>query len=325
MDDKEHVEIESFFEAQIMETEPEYMAPVRPSGVAEEAPPSRVTREKVVISLGGSLLYSSDEECPKVDMDYLREVAGRLRDLSNRYQIFVVAGGGRLAKELVSIARSLGADEASLDQIGILASRLNARLLKIALDQKDPVIPESLDEAVLQPHDRIVVMGGTHPGHTTDAVAAMLAEVVGAARLIIATDVNGVYSEDPKENPEAVRFERLNARDLVLITFNPDASAGSSGVIDPLASRIIARSGITTCILNGRDLDGLVNSVMGGEFDGTRVEAESESALGVEMEERMKDRVREMAERAKKEAERRERRLLLRRLRKKEEETGEEE
>ncbi|MDQ3881765.1 MAG: UMP kinase, partial [Thermoproteota archaeon] len=112
----------------------------------------------------------------------LKRYARMLSEISEKVQPVVVAGGGKLARDYISTARSLGSDEASLDILGIEVSRLNARLMIVALgEQAYPSVPEDLEEvneAVIA--NRIVVTGGLHPGQSTNATAALIAEKVKA-------------------------------------------------------------------------------------------------------------------------------------------------
>src|SRR5206468_3999948 len=84
--------------------------------------------EKVVVSLGGSVLVPGDD-----DARYLRDVARLFRDVSSRVKLFVVTGGGRVARYYIETGRSVGIRERSLDEFGIAVTRLNARLLSAAL------------------------------------------------------------------------------------------------------------------------------------------------------------------------------------------------
>src|SRR5256885_11790705 len=87
-----------------------------------------VHMEKVVVSLGGSVLVPGDD-----DARYLRSLAGLLRDVSMRVKLFVVTGGGRIARYYIETGRSLGIGERNLDQFGIAGTRLHARLPSAAL------------------------------------------------------------------------------------------------------------------------------------------------------------------------------------------------
>lgn len=185
--------------------------------------------------------------------DFIREFAGVLRNSGKK--IFVVIGGGKLARKFIGIAREIGCDEGYLDEIGIAATRLNARLLIAALDADCyPVPAEGFDEAIIASRNfKFVIMGGTHPGHTTDGVAAMLAERVSAERMLNATNVKGVYTEDPRGNPEAQLFKHMPPSKLVEIALAMETGAGKSAVLDPLAARLVKRTGIPTLVLDGRD------------------------------------------------------------------------
>jgi len=145
--------------------------------------------ETVVLSLGGSILAPGEP-----DAAFLRLLADALRSLARSRRLFVVTGGGRTARAYIEAGRALGAPEPYLDRLGIKITRLNARLLIAALGGKSPdEMPHTIEEAVAAGGSaRLVVMGGTTPGHTTDAVAAELAQAVHAARLVNATSVDGV-------------------------------------------------------------------------------------------------------------------------------------
>lgn len=149
---------------------------------------------KIVIIIGGSVLM--EDSNPKK----FREYAKILRDLSKDHKIWIVIGGGKPAREYIALARSLGANEAQCDDIGIDVTRLNAKLLKIALgDSAYPEIAKNFQEALkFSESKKIVIMGGTEPAHSTDAVGAILAEFVDADILINLTSVDGFYDKDPK-------------------------------------------------------------------------------------------------------------------------------
>ncbi len=189
------------------------------------------------------------------------------------HELGLVVGGGRVARDYIRAGRVLGANEMALDQLGIGVTRLNARLLVAAMEgQAAPTPPEDYEEAaaVISRGD-VPVMGGMVPGQTTDAVAAALAETVGADRLVYATSVPGVYSADPDENPDASRYEEISTDDLVDIIAEIDMSAGSNAPVDLLAAKIIQRSGTRTVVLDGDDPEAVRRAIDTGEHDGTEV------------------------------------------------------
>jgi len=97
------------------------------------------------------------------------------------------------------------------------------------------------------------------------------ARAIGARVLVNATNVDGVYSEDPRKNPDAVRFESLTPEELIEIV-GESHTAGNSTVIDPVAARVIREGGLRTLILDGRDLQNMENAILGRPFRGTLVQ-----------------------------------------------------
>src|SRR3989442_5179854 len=160
----------------------------------------RVHMEKVVVSLGGSVLVPGDD-----DARYLRDLAALFREVSERVKLFVVRGGGRIARYYIETGRELGIGERTLDEFGIAVTRLNARLLAAALAGRANREPATTyaEAAKMARRHPIVVMAGTRPGHTTDRVRASLARFVHAARIVNATSVGGVHTTEPPEDPQA--------------------------------------------------------------------------------------------------------------------------
>jgi uridylate kinase len=231
--------------------------------------------KKVVLSLGGSVLMPSLEE------NRLAEYASVLRNLSGKASLLVVVGGGGEARRYIGIMRDLGVDEGTSDEVGILITRLNATLLIAALgDDAYPKVAESHAEAKKYAESgKIVVMGGITPGQTTDAVAAVLAERVGAAVFINATSVDGIYSADPKKDQNATRFDAITPQKLLEIVGGTALGAGSNTVLDIVAARVVERSNIPLVVLDGRDPKDLTAALLTGKFRGTVVSKSKKNPL----------------------------------------------
>ncbi|TAJ44458.1 UMP kinase [Methanofollis fontis] len=223
--------------------------------------------KKMVLSLGGSILV------PSLEAHTVSEYAAVLIQMALRGQVYVVVGGGGEARRYIGAARSLGINEAASDEIGIMVTRINATLLVYALgDAAYPAVAESYRQAKeFGESGKIVVMGGVTPGQTTDAVSAVLAETVGADLIINGTSVDGIYSADPKADPEAQRYDRMSAQDLLSIISAARLDAGSNTVIDIVAAKIVERSGIPLLVVDGRNPENLSKAVCEGTFSGTIV------------------------------------------------------
>jgi len=222
----------------------------------------------LVYSLGGSILAGRTAQ-------RLSLYAAALKELAAEHQIFVVVGGGKIAREYIEKARALGASEMFCDLIGINATKLNSSLLVAALGDAAPQeIPDSYALAArLARPGRIVVMGGVAPGQTTDAVAALLAEYVHADRLIIPTSVDGVYTADPERDPSSKKLDSMTPQALAALASQTEMKAGSRSPVDPLAAKIIERSRIPTAIVLGSKIENLKKGALGGHT-GTEIKQE---------------------------------------------------
>jgi uridylate kinase len=214
---------------------------------------------KIVITIGGSIIIK--------DHDYKKfeDYAKILKDINEEHEIFVVVGGGTTARDYIGIARDLGVSEAMCDDIGIEVTRLNAKLLIAALgDSAYPVVPNNFREAMqFASSNRIVIMGGTEPAHSTDAVGSILAEFVGAELLINATSVDGLYDKDPNKYPDAEMFTKVKPSKMMELMSTKDIKAGTYEFFDMTAIQIIKRSGIKTVILNGGDASNIKTAING--------------------------------------------------------------
>jgi len=219
---------------------------------------------KIVISLGGIFF---------ADAAQTKAVAEVLEELAESHRIYVVTGGGQPAREYIKIARELGANEAICDYIGIAATRINANLLISALHNAYPepfAGYKEAAEATVKECGHIAVMGGVSPGYTTDAVAAILAEYINADIIIDVTSVDGVYDADPHVYPNAKKYDKLTPKELLNIVMKEELKAGSRIVIDPVAAKMIERSGIKTIVIDGSNPRNILDAV-NGKHSGTEI------------------------------------------------------
>ena len=223
---------------------------------------------RVVVCIGGSVL------APELDPRRVEGNAEVIEGLAAEgCSVGTVVGGGGVARDYIGAARDLGANEVQLDRIGIDVTRINARLLIAALGPEvDPKVAhdyEGAGDAVRR--GDVSVMGGVMPGQTTDAVAAALAEYVGADLLVYATSVDGVYSADPDGDPDAEKYDRLTPGELVDVIAPMSRDAGASAPVDLLAAKLIERSGMRTIVLDGTDPERVGAAVRRGDHGGTDV------------------------------------------------------
>ncbi|OGS41111.1 MAG: hypothetical protein A3K77_07250 [Euryarchaeota archaeon RBG_13_31_8] len=219
--------------------------------------------ESIVVALGGSVILSDD-----ITISYFNNLAILLKDLSKKYKIYLVIGGGKTARAYIKLGRDLNLNEETLDQIGIEITRLNAKIIANIVDISNKYIPQTTDEA-MNVKKQVVVMGGTTPGHSTDMVGAELSEKIGASKYIIATNVDGVYDKDPNKFKDAIQLKEISIKQLIEKYGTRWDSAGQNVVIDGPALEIIDRAHIPTFVLNGKKLDELKKAIIGQTFNGT--------------------------------------------------------
>ncbi|MBR9689609.1 MAG: UMP kinase [Candidatus Altiarchaeota archaeon] len=155
-----------------------------------------------------------------------------------------VSGAGTQAKAIVDGYRSFNFSEGFLDQLGIELTHVNARALARIIGGVYCRDFSQIDANKL----RKPVTGGQIPGQSTDAVAAELADFLGADVLILVKDVGGLYNQDPKEDKGARVIHTLGFDEL-LSYVKDDTRAGHYGVIDNQAIQVIRRSKIKTHVV----------------------------------------------------------------------------
>ena len=229
---------------------------------------NKVSKQKkiLVIKLSGSVFNF------KTTSKSLKEYAQVLLDIQTKVQPVVVSGGGIIARHYVNLARSLGSDESSLDEMGIEISRLNAMLLSAALgDYVYPVIPSNLEEiSIACQSGKIIISGGLHPGQSTNATAALICEKIKADRFLNATDVDGIYDSDPKKNAKAKMFEEITIKKCLDLLNNESTQAGNYELMDIVAMKVIERSKIPTYVIKS-DPKVIRNLILKNRQTGTKI------------------------------------------------------
>ena len=231
----------------------------------------------IVVAIGGSLLRPEVQEKHVWLNDLIMIIRERV---AAGDRLGLVIGGGAPAREGISLAKPLIDDDYHLDKIGIAATRLNATIIREAFTEAgisvSGIIPTSVNEAIQLLEERpVVVMGGTEPGHTTDAVAIRLAIAVNASKCIIATNVGKVFNEDPRKNPNAKSFDFLTHDELQQIVGPAEhKEAGKSSVVDPIAVSEATKANLELNIIDGRKIERIKHTILGSNFDGTKISSE---------------------------------------------------
>lgn len=165
-----------------------------------------------------------------IDVDALHHMAKEIADAVHRkIQLSIVVGGGNIWRGTSD--RAKGIDRVTADYMGMLATLINSMALQDALEKME--VPTRVLSAIeiaklAEPYIRrrairhlekgrvVIFAGGTgNPYFSTDTTAALRAIEIDADVLVKGTQVDGVYSDDPRTNPKAKRFKELTAMQAI--------------------------------------------------------------------------------------------------------------
>lgn len=223
-----------------------------------------------LISLGGSLLVPDD-----IATGFLLEFKEVLiRRIKSGEKFVIVAGGGWTARHYIEAGANVATiTDEDKDWLGIHATRLNAHLLRTVFrEYAHPRIstnPHDLEDFYHFKED-ILVAAGWRPGFSTDYVATVLAKYLDIRTILNLTNVDGVYSADPRDDPKATRYERLDwptFRRLIGDEWSP----GLNAPFDPVASKLAEEQNLEVVIMDGRDLANLKAYFEKGPSRGTLI------------------------------------------------------
>lgn len=196
---------------------------------------------RVLLKVSGEALMGTQSF--GIDTDTVDRIAADVRDAVNAgSQICMVIGGGNIFRGLAGAAK--GIERATADYMGMLATVMNALAMQAALERQG--IPSRVQSAipmstVCEPYIRrrairhmekgrvVIFAAGTgNPFFTTDTAAALRAAEMGCNAMLKGTQVDGVYSADPKKDPKAERYEFLSYHEVLARNLQVmDASAVS--------------------------------------------------------------------------------------------------
>jgi len=217
-----------------------------------------------VISLGGSRIIPKE-----VDDKFLKRFKKLIESHSSK-KFVVVTGGGSTARKYISALKRLGRKTKSQSLAGINVTRLHARFMtrffgKIANEE----IPLNMKKVKsLLGKNQIVFCGALRyrKKNTSDGTAAKIAGYLGVP-FINLTNVNGLYSSDPKENKDAKFVKKITWKKFNLISSKIKYSAGQHFVLDQTAAKIIQKKKIPTYIVGS--ITAIDNIIKSKNFKGT--------------------------------------------------------
>lgn len=195
--------------------------------------------QRIILKISGEALAGENKFGLNEEM--LGQVARQVKEIHDiGVQVAIVVGGGNFWRGRTS--KSM--DRATADYMGMLATVINAMALQdsfeaigiptrvqTAIEMKEVAEPYIRRRAISQLNNNEVVIFGAGTGNpffSTDTTAALRAAEIEADVILLAKNVDGVYSDDPQTNPDAVRFTELSHREVLEMDLKVmDATAAS--------------------------------------------------------------------------------------------------
>lgn len=240
----------------------------------------RAAYKRIVLKLSGEAL--AGPEGHGIDPNRAEEIASKVKAVHGLgAQVGIVIGGGNLWRGQIGVSR--GMEQSTADHMGMIATVMNGLALQDALERmgvstrvQTAVEMNTIAEPYIRlrairhlEKGRVVIMtGGTgNPYFTTDTAAALRAMEIGADVIIKATKVNGVYSADPKVDPDAVRYARLNYDQVLQSRFE---------VMDMTAFTLCHENNMPIIVLDFWSDDDLYRAVQGQFEVGTLIDMQGQ-------------------------------------------------
>ncbi|MFV9875354.1 MAG: UMP kinase [Rickettsiales endosymbiont of Dermacentor nuttalli] len=240
----------------------------------------KLTYKRVLLKISGEALMGSQKFGH--DHNVIDEISCDIKTVYDQgIEICLVVGGGNIYRGISAAAA--GMERASADYIGMLATVMNALTLQNVLEQKGVstrVLSAIPMTTICEPYirrravrhmekNRIVIFaaGTGNPFFTTDTAAALRAVEMGCNAIFKGTQVDGVYSADPKCNTEVVRYNQLHykevlAQDLAVMDASAIALAKDNNI--PIIVFSIKNKDAFCEVVNGRGNFTIINGVIGG-------------------------------------------------------------
>ena len=235
------------------------------TSLAAAQPPLRF--RKVLLKVSGEVLMGDTPY--GIDMNTVDGVARDVAEIVKLgVELCLVIGGGNIFRGLSGAAK--GMDRTSADYMGMLATVMNALAMQNALERHgvDTRVQSAIPMAqVCEPYIRrravrhlekgrvVIFAAGTgNPFFTTDTAAALRAAEMGCDALMKGTSVDGVYTADPKRDPDAKRYDRLSYLEVL---------SQDLKVMDASAISLMRESGIPIVVFSIRRTGALVDVMLG--------------------------------------------------------------
>ncbi|CAN5464645.1 UMP kinase [soil metagenome] len=231
--------------------------------------------KRVLLKLSGEALMGDDAY--GINRQTIQRMTADVAEVARLgIELAIVIGGGNIFRGIAPGAA--GMDRATADYMGMLATVMNAMALEDALKGAgiEARVQSALNiEQVVEPYIRpkalryleegkvVIFAAGTgNPFFTTDTAAALRGSEIGAEIVLKATKVDGIYTSDPKKNPDAKRYEKISFDDAIIQNLQ---------VMDATAFALCRDQRLPIKVFSITKPGALMRAVMNEEGEGTLV------------------------------------------------------
>ena len=229
-----------------------------------------------VLSVGGSIVAPQTP-----DVDFLRQFTLTIREWLKEdagRKIIMVVGGGAPARNYQDAYRKIceqqgaTASDNEADWIGITATYLNAQLLKACFADLCPnsVVYNPTEPSIFA--GQVLIAAGWKPGFSTDYDAVLLAEKFSANCVVNLSNIEKVYTDDPRKNPDAKPIDKISW-DKFIEMVGTEWTPGKNLPFDPIASAKARKMGLKVICASGKNIENLKNILNEKSFVGTTIQA----------------------------------------------------
>ncbi|MGI5058396.1 UMP kinase [Treponema pectinovorum] len=227
-----------------------------------------------VLSVGGSIVAP---EGP--DTEFVKKFVAMIKEYLAKNEgeklILVVGGGGpaRIYQKAFRDVANLDLEEnvEDADWIGIMATRLNAQFVKACFGDlckesvvTDPTVAEEFKGSIL-------LAAGWKPGFSTDNDAVLLAQKFNADTVVNLSNIEKVYTDDPRKNPNAKPIDKISWADFRKLV-GDEWTPGKNCPFDPIASKKAQSLGLKVICAGGKNLENIKSILEDKDYIGTTIQ-----------------------------------------------------
>ena len=224
-------------------------------------------KKLTVISLGGSLIFPEE-----IDVRFLKKFKKLIvEQIAKGHNFILITGGGKICRKYQQALKAISpvsGDE--LDWMGIFTTQTNSNLLRLMFGNLAHKKIVGDPEKRITYNSPVLTAAGWLPGHSTDMDAVQLAKTYGADTIVNLSNIDFLYSKDPRKFKDAKKIEKISWDGLLKIT-GRKWKPGLNAPFDPIAALLAKKLKLKAIIADGKNLKNLQNILENKKFIGTTI------------------------------------------------------